>query len=189
MMSDLCSSAITQLANKFARDRVPSASAAHREWILLFDVLTSRLSPWCWRTIYTLAKMLMTDHNYITTWMTQISSGIKLSRWRSVHGIRIRNVEVDKAVVLCVEKWSPDGVSHAHYDTYLKITSLVSADQGKSKLQPWLQMEQQAGAFCKRSAGIKKRFLIQKEVSFKALLRFAMWNIYLFTSWFWHWFL
>lgn len=176
MISDLYTSAITQLANKFAQDRVPSASAAHREWIFLFDVLTSRLSPWYWRTIYTLANMLMTDRNYITLWVMQISSGIKLSRWRSVHGIRTRNVKVDKAVVLCVEKWSPDGVSHAQYDTYLKITSLVSADQGKPKLQPWLQMEQQAGAFCKRSAGIKKGFLIQKEMSFKVLLRFALWK-------------
>lgn len=52
-----------------------------------------------------------------------------------MHGIRTGNVEVDKAVVvLHVDKWRPDGVSHAWYDNCLKITSLVSADQGKPKL-------------------------------------------------------
>ena len=51
-----------------------------------------------------------------------------------MHSIRTRNVEVDKAVVLRVDKRRPDGVSHAQYDTYLKITALVSADQGKPKL-------------------------------------------------------
>lgn len=49
--------------------------------------------------------------------------------------IRTRKAEVDKAaVVLHVDKRRPDGVSHAQYDTYLKITSLVSAGQGKPKL-------------------------------------------------------
>lgn len=52
-----------------------------------------------------------------------------------MHGIRTGNVKVDKAVVvLCMDKWRPDGVSHTRYDTYLKITSLVSVDQGKPKL-------------------------------------------------------
>jgi len=46
-----------------------------------------------------------------------------------VHGIRTRKVEVDKAVVLHVYKRRPDGVSHAQHDTYLKFTSLVSADR------------------------------------------------------------
>lgn len=52
-----------------------------------------------------------------------------------MHGIRTRHVEVDKNfVVLAVDKQRPDGVSHARYDSYLKITSLVSADQRKAKL-------------------------------------------------------
>lgn len=37
-------------------------------------------------------------------------------------------------------------------------------------------MGQQAGAFSKRSIGIKKRFLTQKEMPFKAVLRFALWK-------------
>ena len=52
-----------------------------------------------------------------------------------MHGIRTGNVQVDKAVVvLCMDEWRPDGVSHSRYDTSLKITSLVSVDQGKPKL-------------------------------------------------------
>lgn len=51
-----------------------------------------------------------------------------------MHGIRTGNVKVDKVVVLCMDKWIPDGVSHTQYDTYLKITSLVSVDQRKPKL-------------------------------------------------------
>lgn len=52
-----------------------------------------------------------------------------------MHGIRTRHVEVDKVVVvLAVDNQRPDGVSHAQYDSYLKNTSLVSANQGKAEL-------------------------------------------------------
>lgn len=103
----------------------------------VFDVLTSCLSPWCGRTIYTLGNTLVTDCYYITTWMVPRSEceAVGLQQWinlsEKLHGIRTRNVKVDKAaVVLHVEKWRPDGVSHAQNDIYLKTTSLALVDQG-----------------------------------------------------------
>jgi len=37
-------------------------------------------------------------------------------------------------------------------------------------------MGQQEAAFSKRQTGIKKTFLIQKDMPFKAILRFALWK-------------
>lgn len=134
--TNLCTSAMPELAKKFAQHRVPCTSAAHREWMLCF---------WCWHHACLPGVGEPFAHwgsrwgQIITTFLLGWCQALNVNQWDDkshhvrgkLHGIRTRNVEVDKAaVVLHVDKWRPDGVSHAQNDIYLKTTSLALVDQG-----------------------------------------------------------
>lgn len=86
---------------------------------------------------------------------------------------------MDKAaVVLRVDKWRPDGVSHAQNDIYLKTTSLALVDQEN------LNSDLTTNVATSRStqqelSWNKKVFFIQKEITFNVIPRFALWkNVY-----------
>lgn len=82
---------------------------------------------------------------------------------------------MDKAaVVLHVDKWRPDGVSHAQNDIYLKTTSLALVDQGNLNCD--LTANVATSSTQQEISWDKKIFFMQREITFKVISRLALWK-------------